>query len=65
MPPFEIQVLNMLAIKCHSDFRIFQFVPTKRRQKGTAEDSAETFVYYVGNGFGIPQNFAKGYDLVF
>ena len=23
-PHFEIQVLNMLAIKCHSDFRIFQ-----------------------------------------
>ena len=27
--------------------------------------SAETFVYYVGNGFGILSQFAKGYKLVF
>ena len=31
----------------------------------TAEGLAETFVYYVGDGFGIPWDFAKGYDLVF
>ena len=30
-----------------------------------AEDSAETFVYYVGNSFGMPQHFAKDYDLFF
>ena len=34
--------------------------------KSTAtEDSAETFVSYVGNGFGIPRNFTEGYDLFF
>ena len=33
--------------------------------KITVEDSAETFLYYVDNGFGIPPHFAKGYDLVF
>ena len=33
--------------------------------KETAKDLAETFVYYVSNGFGIPQDFAKAYDLVF
>ena len=31
----------------------------------TTKDSAETFVYYVSNGFGIPWHFAKGYDLFF
>ena len=30
-----------------------------------AKDSAETFVYYVGTGFGIPRHFAEGYDLFF
>ena len=33
--------------------------------KKTAKDSAEIFVYYVGNVFGIPRHFAKDYDLVF
>ena len=33
--------------------------------KKIAEDEAETFVYYIGNGFRIPRHFAKGYDLVF
>ena len=33
--------------------------------KKTAEDSVETFLYYVGNGFGIPRHFVKGSDLVF
>ena len=27
------------------------------------EDSAETFVYYVGNGFGIPRHFARSFGL--
>ena len=30
-----------------------------------AEDSIETFVYYLGSGLGMPRHFAKGYDLVF
>ena len=34
-----------------------------RRQK-TAEDSIDTIVYYLSNGFGMPRHFAKGYDLV-
>ena len=33
--------------------------------KITAKDSAETLVYYAGNGFGIPRNLVKGSDLVF
>ena len=33
--------------------------------KKTVEDSAETFVYYLNNGVGMPQHFAKDYDLVF
>ena len=33
--------------------------------KKTAEDSAETFAYYINNGFGIPRHFDKSYDLVF
>ena len=33
--------------------------------KMTAEDSAETFEYYVGNSFDMPQQFVKGYDLFF
>ena len=35
-----------------------------RRQK-TTEDSIDTFVYYLGNGFGMPRHFAKGYTLAF
>ena len=31
----------------------------------TAEDLAENFVYYVGNGFVIPRHFAKNYNLIF
>ena len=27
------------------------------------EYSAETFVYYVGNGFGIPRHFARSFGL--
>ena len=33
--------------------------------KKNTEDSAETFENYVSNGFGMPQHFAKGSDLVF
>ena len=51
---FEIQVLSTLAIKCRG---------------GSASENIyiyiDTFVYYVGNGFGMPQHFAKGYDLIF
>ena len=35
------------------------------KKKKTAEDLAETFAYHIGNGFNIPQHFAKDYDLVF
>ena len=33
--------------------------------KKTVEDSIDTFVYYLGNDFGMPWHFAKDYDLVF
>ena len=63
---FQPSKVSMLAIKCR-DFRMFQFAPAnmlaKKKKKKTAEDSAKTFVYYVGNGFGIPRHFVKGYDL--
>ena len=36
-----------------------------RREKKSARDSAEIFAYYVGTGFGMPRDFAEGYDLVF
>ena len=32
--------------------------------KNNAEDAAEAFLHYIGNGFGIPSHFATGY-LVF
>ena len=49
---FEIQVVSTLAIKCRG---------------GSALENIYiyTFAYYVGNGFGMPQHFAKGYDLIF
>ena len=31
----------------------------------TAKDLAETFVYHVGNGFGVPRPFAKDYVCFF
>ena len=64
-------MLSTSAIKCPGDFRIFQFAwaiclqKKKKKKKKTAKDSSETFVNYVDNGFGIPHNFDKGYDLVF
>ena len=35
------------------------------RQQKAVKDSAETFVYHVSNGFGIPQHFAKDYNFCF
>ena len=43
----------------------FFSLPLQYVGKKTVEDSAETFVYYVRNGIGIPQHFAKGCDFVF
>ena len=43
----------------------FFSLPRQSVGKKTAEDSIDTFVYYLGNGFGMPRHFAKGYDLVF
>ena len=60
----RIHVLSMLAIKARVISEFFS-LPRQYIGKKTAEDSAETFVYYVSNGFGIPQHFAKGSDLVF
>ena len=37
----------------------------RQQKKKTTEDLADTFVYHIGNGFGIPRHFAKDYDLVF
>ena len=46
--------------------RKFQnFSPYQYVGKTTAKDLGETFVYYINNGFGIPWQFSKGYDLVF
>ena len=55
----------MSATLCWGGFKIFQFASAMHQQKKTAKDSAETFVYYVGNSFGMPQHFAKDYDLFF
>ena len=37
----------------------------KKNKKQTVEDLAQTFAYHIGNGFSIPQHFAKDNDLVF
>ena len=63
-PAFEIQVLSTSAIKYRGKFRIFQFASAMRRQKITAEDLTETFVYHDGKGCGIAWHFVKDYDLV-
>ena len=52
------------TIKYLGDFRIFQFTSARCWQKN-AKNTTETFVYYIDNGFGMPQHFPKGYDLVF
>ena len=46
------QVQNFLVCICNTS------------AKRTVKNSAETFSYYVGNGFGTPRYFTKGYDLV-
>ena len=40
-------------------------LPRQYIGKKPAKDSAETFEYYVKNGFSLPQDFANGYDLFF
>ena len=65
MTAFEFHLLSTLAIKCQDDFRIFQFASAIHQQQKKAQDSAEAIEYYLGNGFSIPQHFAKGYDLFF
>ena len=62
LTPFEIQVLSTSAIKCRGKFRIFQFASAMCQQKKTAENLLETFVYHVGNGFGVPRHVTKDYD---
>ena len=61
------QMLNMLAIKYQDNFIIFSVYLSNvvKKKKKNVEDSVETLVYYVGNGFSIPRHFAKDYDLVF
>ena len=55
----------MLTMKYRGKFRIFQFALAMRQQKKPAKVLAEAIVYHVSNGLGIPQHFAKNYDLVF
>ena len=55
-------MVSTSTIKYQGDFKSFQFA-LKIYQQKTAEDSSEIFVYYVGNGFDMPQHFTKGYDL--
>ena len=61
---FKIQVLSMLVIKCQGKFIIFQFASAMHQQKNCL-GLRRNFCIFVGNGFGIPQHFAKGYDLFF
>ena len=60
---FEIQVLSTLAMPRR--FQNFSVCFCKASATKTAEDSIDIFAYYLGNGFGMPRHFAKGYDLVF
>ena len=46
-------------------FQNFSVCLTSTLAEKSAKDSAETFAYYVGNGFAKPWHFAKGSDLVF
>ena len=46
-------------------FQNFSVCLGKTSAKKPAKYSAETFAYYVGNGFAIPRHFAKSYDLFF
>ena len=54
----------MLAVKARVVSEFFS-LPRQHIGKKTALDSTENFVYYINNGIGIPQHFAKGSDLVF
>ena len=49
----------MSTIKCWHDLRMFQFALAIHWQKNW-EDSDKAFVYYISNGFSIPQYFVKG-----
>ena len=46
-------------------FQNFSVCFCKASATKTAEDSIDIFAYYLGNGFGMPRHFAKGYDLIF
>ena len=46
-------------------FQSFSLCFGNTSAKETAEASAETVLYYAGNGFGTGRNFAKGYDSFF
>ena len=59
---FEIQVLSTSAINAEA-ISEFSSLPRQYVGKKTAKDSTETFLYYVGNCFGIPRYIAKGYAL--
>ena len=50
---FKIQVLTTSAINAET-ISEFLSLPQQYIGKKSAKDSAETFVYYVGNGFCIP-----------
>ena len=54
----------MSAIRAEANSE-FLSLPRQCVGKKTAEDLAEAFAYHVGNGLGIPRDFAKDYDLVF
>ena len=59
---FRIQVLSTIAMPRR--FQNFSVCLSNALAK-KAEGSIDTFVYYLGNGFGTPRLFVKGYDLVF
>ena len=61
---FGIQVLSISAIKCQDDFRIFQFASAIRWQKKLPRTQQNLCILHRF-GFGIPQHFATGCDLVF
>ena len=65
---FKIQVINTSAKKKENAEAISEFFILHQQyigKKKTGRDLAETFVYYVSNGFDILWYFAKGNDLVF
>ena len=56
----------MSPIKCAGSFSVYLGnISAKKKKKKSAKDSIKTFVYYVGNGCGIPRHFAKGNNLIF